>query len=145
MSKVQDGDRVRVAYTGTLDDGKVFDKSTEGEDLEFTVGAHAMIPGFEMAVLGMKKGETKRVTIEAEQAYGPHDDEFVITISRSELPKDVRAELGAQLHAEDESGRPVPVTIVKVTETEVTLDGNHPLAGKDLTFEITINEIEKSN
>jgi peptidylprolyl isomerase len=134
----EDGDVVRVHYIGTLDDGTEFDSSWNGDPLEFTLGAGGMIPGFENAIYGMKAGETKTVTIPPEEAYGLHDDELLIEVDREDLPAGVALKVGNYLTITYSNGTSQSVPIVEVTETTVTLDANHPLAGEYLTFEITL-------
>jgi peptidylprolyl isomerase len=138
----KDGDTVQVDYTGKLADGTVFDSSAGRQPLEFTLGAGNMIPGFEKAVLGMKVGEKKTITIPADEAYGPHRDDLIIEVPRGRLPGNLVPQVGLQLEARNPDGSSAIVTIIKVTDnTTVTLDGNHPLAGKDLTFEIELVKI----
>ncbi|HDS46391.1 MAG TPA: peptidylprolyl isomerase [Methanomicrobia archaeon] len=131
------GDMVKVHYTGTLADGSVFDSSLGRDPLQFTLGDGQMIPGFEQAVIGMKLGETKTVTIPADQAYGPYYEERVFVIPRDQLPAGMEPEIGQKLRTQ--SG--MIVTVTEVSGTSVTLDANHELAGKDLTFEIQLVEI----
>jgi peptidylprolyl isomerase len=149
MAQAKEGDKVKVHYTGRLDDGEVFD-SSECEDegcgcesgpLEFTIGEGNVIPGFEAAVIGMSIGESKEVKIPVDEAYGPHMEELVGVVELSRLPEGVVPEIGGQLEVTREDGESFPVLITSVTETEVTLDANHPLAGRDLTFEIRLLEI----
>lgn len=140
---VEAGDYIKVHYTGTLDDGSVFDSSEGREPLDFTAGAGQMIKGFDAAVIGMKVGEVKTVTIPAEDAYGLHSDEYVLTFSKDELPEDMDPKIGDQLQLTQSNGRVMTVPVVDVTETTVTVDANHSLAGKDLTFEIELVEITK--
>jgi peptidylprolyl isomerase len=135
------GDTVKVHYTGTLSDGSVFDSSIGREPLQFTLGEGQMIPGFEQAVIGMELGEIKTVTIPADQAYGPYDEERVFVITRDQLPAGMEPEVGQKLQMQSEPGQIIIVTIKEVSETNVTLDANHELAGKDLTFEIQLVEI----
>ncbi|MFC1910756.1 peptidylprolyl isomerase [Chloroflexota bacterium] len=137
---VKNGDTVKVHYTGKLDDGTVFDCSVEREPLEFTLGEGKMIPGFEKAVDGMEIGETRAVTIAAKEAYGPHRPEMVLEIDRGQLPKEMTPEVGQLLKMRDPNGRTAVVTITGIGEEKVTLDANHPLAGKDLIFEINLVE-----
>ncbi len=137
---VKNGDTVKVDYTGTLDDGSVFDSSKGRTPLEFMVGGGGVISGFDSAVLGMKVGETKTVHIPIDEAYGQSRSDLIVTIPRSQLP-DVSPEVGQTLTLQQPNGRTVNVKVTKVTLTEVTLDLNHPLAGKDLNFEITVIEI----
>jgi peptidylprolyl isomerase len=139
----KNGDTVQVNYTGKLADGTVFDSSVGRDPLEFTLGAGNTIPGFEKAVLGMKVGEKKTVTIPADEAYGPHLDEMVIEISRDRLPKDKEPEVGQMLSATGQNGETIRFTITGISDNgTVTLDANHPLAGKDLTFDIELVKIK---
>jgi peptidylprolyl isomerase len=135
------GDTVQVNYTGKLADGTVFDSSIGREPLEFTLGAGQVIPGFEKAVFDMKVGEKKTVTIPVEEAYGPVRDELVAEISRERLPSDLTPEVGQQLVMTQPEGGQVIVTITGVSDNTVTINANHPLAGKDLTFEIELVKI----
>jgi len=137
----KEGDTVKVHYTGTLDDGTVFDSSIGREPLQFTLGEGQMIPGFEQGVLGMKLGESKTFTIPVDQAYGPYHEELVWEISRDQLQPGMEPELGQRLQASQTNGEPIFVTIIEVSETNVTVDANHQLAGEDLTFAIQLIEI----
>lgn len=141
MAVVQQGDRVKVHYIGTYDDGSEFDSSSGGTPLEFTVGQAQVIPGFENAVTGMALDAKKQVRIEAADAYGEYDADQVATVERSMLPADMELEVGMQLQAETEIGVPLVVTILAVDGDEVTLDGNHPMAGKALNFALHVVEI----
>jgi FKBP-type peptidyl-prolyl cis-trans isomerase 2 len=141
MSKAENNKKVKVHYTGTLEDGTVFDSSREREPLEFTVGGGEMIKGFDDAVVGMSVGESKQFTIAAADAYGERRDEMVFDVERTQLPEGMEPEIGQHLQTEAEGGHPVILEIVAVEESKVTLDGNHPLAGKDLNFDIEIMEI----
>ena len=138
MTKAIAGNTVEVHYKGTLEDGTVFDTSQGREPLKFTLGANAVIPGFEGAVLGMGIGESKKVTIPPEQAYGEYREELVQTISREHMPSDIDPAVGMRLQVQTPTGGTFPVTISEVTSGSVTLDGNPPLAGKELTFEIEL-------
>lgn len=135
------GDTVRVHYTGTLDDGSRFDSSEGRAPLEFTVGGGQVIAGFDEAVLGMEPGQTRTVTIPAEEAYGERNDEMLLRVERDQFPSEIEPEVGQQLQLTLSNGQQVPVQIVEVAEDVVTLDANHPLAGEALTFEITLEEI----
>ena len=137
----KEGDTVRVHYTGTLGDGSVFDTSAEREPLQFTIGAGAVIPGFEQGVLGMKLGESKTITIPADQAYGPYREELVWVVERDQLPAGMEPAVGQRLQTAQANGQIVVVTVINVSESTVTVDANHALAGKDLTFEIQLVEI----
>lgn len=142
MATAQTGNTVRVHYTGRLEDGTVFDSSINREPLEFQLGQGQMIQGFEQAVFGMQVGDTKVASIPVEQAYGPKSEDMIITVNRSEVPADIQPEVGQQLAIQQPNGHAVPVTVTSVTEDTITLDANHPLAGKDLTFEIKLVEIK---
>lgn len=134
---IKNGDTLRVHYTGTLSDGTVFDSSREREPLEFTMGKGMLIPGFEAAVMGHEAGETVTVTIPPSQAYGESDSELVFTVDRAQVPDHIPLTVGVPLQLSNEQGQ-MDVTITEVTDEEITLDANHPLAGKELTFEIEI-------
>ena len=137
-----DGDTVRVHYTGKLEDSTVFDSSLERDPLEFTLGEGKVIPGFEDAVRGMQVGQAKTVTLPAEEAYGPYLDEMVWVIGREQLPPELKPEVGQRLQMTQQDGTSIVVPVVDVSETTITVDANHPLAGKDLTFEIELLEIK---
>ena len=141
MSKAKNNDSVKVHYTGTLEDGTLFDSSLEGEPLEFKVGAGEMIKGFDAAVVDMAVGDKKKFKIPADDAYGQHREEMVFQIERSQLPEGMEPEIGQHLQTEAEGGHPVVLEIIAVEEANVTLDGNHPLAGKDLNFDIELISI----
>ena len=138
MSQVKSGDKVKVHYTGKLEDGSVFDSSREREPFEFTVGAGQVIPGFDNGVVGMTAGDQKTLTIEAEQAYGQRRDELVLEVKKDMFPENITPEVGQQLQMEQQDGQVVNVVISEMKEEMVTLDANHPLAGKTLIFEIEL-------
>ena len=141
-AQAKNGNIVQVHYTGTLKDGTVFDTSVGHEPLEFTLGEGQMIPGFEQAVLGMKMGESKTVTIPAKDAYGPRRDDLILVIERNQLPENLEPEVGQQLQMQQTNGRTMVVIVTDVSDTTITIDANHPLAGKDLTFEIELVRIQ---
>ncbi len=141
MSKVKDGDTVKVHYTGTLKDGSVFDTSAEREPLEFTLGQGQLIPGFEKAVEGMSVGDSAEVDIPSDEAYGEAREDLVISVPKDQLPDDVEPQVGMQLQVNQQDGQPIPVRITEVGDEELKLDANHPLAGEDLTFQIELVEI----
>ena len=149
MVQAQSGDKVKVHYTGKLADGKVFDSSLDssgassgvGEPLEFVIGSGQMIAGFEQGVIGMEPGESKTVNIPVAQAYGPHHPQGVIEVERSQLPSGMPLEVGGMIQGNAPNGEQVPFTVVEVTDSMVTLDRNHPLAGQDLTFEIQLLQV----
>ncbi|MBN1917246.1 MAG: peptidylprolyl isomerase [Verrucomicrobia bacterium] len=135
------GDTVKIHYTGMLIDGTVFDSSRDGEPLEFTLGSGQVIEGFEQAVLGMSPGESKTATIPAAEAYGPRYEEMVVTVERGQLPDELDPQVGQRLRVEQGEGEALIVTVVEASGSNVTLDGNHPLAGLDLTFALELVEI----
>ena len=135
------GDTVQVHYTGTLDDGTEFDSSRGREPLTFTLGAGQMIAGFDAAVRDMEVGETKTVRIPAADAYGEPRQSLVATVPRAQIPPGLEPQVGQrfQLGRGDDA---VPVVVVEVTPEQVVLDGNHPLAGQDLTFALELMGLE---
>jgi peptidylprolyl isomerase len=141
MAQAVSGDTVRAHYTGTLDDGTVFDTSSGRDPLEFTIGTGQVIPGFESAVAGMSPGETETVRIPAEEAYGPHQEEMMLEVDRAQVPAELNPQVGERLEIKQQNGQSVPVTVTEITDKLITLDGNHPLAGQALTFEIELVEI----
>lgn len=142
MTKAKKGDTVQVHYVGMLSDGSVFDSSLDREPLEFTVGDRQVIAGFEQAVMGLEKGQKATVSIPPDEAYGPYVSELAGTIERSQLPENITPEVGMLLQVVSEDSQDVNhVTITGVDEKTVTLDGNHPLAGQNLTFEIELVDI----
>ncbi len=143
MIRADQLDAVTVHYTGILEDGTVFDKSPEDRPLRFILGKDEVIPGFDAAIQGLFQGESKTVVIPCEDAYGAHREDLVETIDRSQLPADVELEAGIQLEVTQQDNSVLNVMVVKVTKDTVTLDANHPLAGKPLTFEIQLLEVVK--
>lgn len=171
MAQAKTGDKVKVHYTGTLEDGSVFDSSevspeqanehscgcsskkdiAQGcgcdghvsEPMEFIIGAGQLIPKFEAAVIGLEPGQIVTITIPADDAYGQRAEEMVAVIERSEIPADINPEPGHQMEVILEDGSPLPVLVTEVTDSTITLDGNHPLAGLDLTFAIRLVEISQ--
>lgn len=142
MGQAKQGDTVKVHYTGKLEDGTVFDSSVEREPIAFKIGAGQIIPGFEKAVEGMEPGEKTTTVIPATEAYGPRKEEALVTVERSQLPPDLEPKVGQQLQVQQEDGQGLPVRVVQVDDAKVTLDSNHPLAGKDLAFEIELVAVE---
>ncbi|MGB8646588.1 MAG: peptidylprolyl isomerase [Anaerolineae bacterium] len=141
MGLAKNGDLVKVHYTGKLNDGTVFDSSVGREPLEFTLGEGQVIPGFESAVEGMNTGENKTTQIPSEEAYGPHYPEMVLVVPRNQFPLDVDPKVGDQLQLRQPDGQSFVVNVTETTPEAVTLDANHPLAGKDLNFDIQLVEI----
>lgn len=160
MAQAQKGDRVQIDYTGTLEDGTIFDSTLEDEcgdqcstdscedegcgcgehgPMELTIGADEFFPQIEEALIGMAPGETKTVVVPAAEAFGEYDEERVFTVPRSDLPEDMPVEVGEELvlTGEDDEDE-LAVTVVESSDESVTFDANHPLAGEDLTFAITL-------
>jgi peptidylprolyl isomerase len=136
MAVATDGDTVRIHYTGRLDDGTVFDSSEGRDPLQFVVGSGQVIAGFDQAVAGMETGEEKTVTIPADQAYGPHREDLLFSMGRSEIPAGVEPQVGHRLEMSTQDGRSFRVVVREADDSKVVLDANHPLAGQDLTFDI---------
>ncbi len=141
MTEAKSGDTVQLHYKGTLDDGSVFDSSEGRDPLEFTVGSGQIIPGLDREIAGMKVGDEKTVRIEPEDAYGPSDPAARQTVPRATIPANIPLEVGLQLQAQTENGQTMSVTVVEISDDEVVMDANHPLAGKALTFEIQLTGI----
>lgn len=141
MSEASKGDTVKVHYTGKLEDETVFDSSREREPLEFELGAGQMIPGFDSAVVGMEPGEKKSIHIPSDEAYGPRRDDMMVTVKKEEFPENVNPKVGQQLQVKRENGHVFNVVVADIDGSDVTLDANHPLAGKDLYFDIELVEI----
>ena len=138
MTQANSDDTVRIHYTGTLTDGSTFDSSTGRDPLEFQLGSGQIIPGLDNAIQGMNVGETDKVTIPAAEAYGPHIPDAVQTVPRTDIPAEIDLAPGLTLNAQRPDGQAMPVKVVEVTDTQVTLDANHPLAGEDLTFDVEL-------
>ena len=138
MTEVKKGDKVKVEYTGKLEDGSVFDSSEGKAPLTFEVGAQQVIPGFEKAVEGMKKDEEKEFTLKSEGAYGPVRPEMVQEVPRDKLPEQPEPAVGMMLMMQAPTGQQIPAKITKIEDGKVTIDVNHPLAGKDLVFKVKV-------
>ena len=141
MAQAENGNTVKVHYTGRFEDGTMFDSSSNSGPLQFVIGEGRVIPGFEQAVVGMSPGESKSTTIPPEEAYGPHHEQMVQVIDRKQVPPDLKLGAGQQLEVRGQDGQKTMVMVTDVSESTVTLDANHPLAGKDLTFDIQLVEI----
>ena len=141
MSKAQKGDTVKVHYVGKLKNGEVFDSSYDREPLEFTIGGGQLIKGFDNAVEGMEEGEKKTVTIPADEAYGPYREDMIIEVGKENLPEGLEPQVNQQLYMEDAQGQTLIVTVTEVLENSIKIDANHPLAGKDLVFDIELISI----
>lgn len=145
MSEAKQGDTVVVHYRGILQDGTVFGDSNDKDPLEFKLGEGQVIPGFEEAVAGMNPGESTKIELPVDKAFGPRRDELVAQVNREDLPEHIDPQVGQSLEVKLPDGETLPVTVTEVGESEVTLDGNHPLAGKDLSFELTLVEIKEES
>ncbi|MEM6449475.1 MAG: peptidylprolyl isomerase [Cyanobacteria bacterium P01_D01_bin.105] len=141
MVQAKQGDTVRVHYTGTLNNGQVFDSSKSREPLEFVLGSGMVIPGFDAAVTGLEPGESVTTTIPAAEAYGPYNEEMVADIEKQNIPADFELAIGQRLQMQVPNGDAMAVTVTDIKGDMVTLDGNHPLAGQDLTFELELVEV----
>jgi len=136
MTHAKEGDMVKVHYTVKLGNGTVIGSTTNHEPLQFTIGEGQILPGFEEAVVGMNPGELKTIEIFADQAFGPHLDEMVVVIDRARLPEDFNPKIGEQVQFRQGDGQIATVLVTDVSGSSITIDANHPLAGKDLTFDI---------
>ena len=143
MSIIKDGDTVSVHYTGTLTSGEVFDSSLEREPLKFTLGMGQLIPGFERAIMGLSVGQKATTNIPSKEAYGEHNSDMVLEVPKNQLPPELDAQVGMQLQLNQPDGQAIPVQITQIKEEMVTIDANHPLAGKNLNFDIEIIEIHE--
>ena len=141
MTKVKTGDRVKVHFTGYLEDGTVFGSTMGEAPFEFTIGEKNMLPGFEDAVIGMQKGDTKTITLSPEEAYGHPKKELITVMEKSGFPKEINLEIGKRLRVRTQDGIYTMVTIKDITEDSIVLDENDPLAGKTLTFNLELVEI----
>jgi len=139
---VNKGDKIKVNYIGTLEDGVVFDMSKKGKPLEFIVGSGKIIPGLDKGVIGMKLSEEKKLTITPEDAYGSRNEKLVNKFPKTRLPKELKPEKGMVLSLQDNTGKIIPVTIMDVDKENITVDLNHPLAGKVLTFNVKVIGID---
>lgn len=141
MKKVENNDTVKVHYTGKLTNGQVFDSSRNRQPLEFKVGAGQMIPGFENAVKGMELKENKTITLKPDDAYGQVREDLILEVPKTALPADLKPELGQTLVSTQPDGQKINVVVTEVTGSNIKVDANHPLAGKDLIFDIELIEI----
>lgn len=141
MQQVKAGDTVRVHYHGKLTDGTTFDSSAGRDPLQFTVGSGQVIKGFDDALIGMTVGEKKTVDIPVEHAYGAYNEDMMMEYPVSDFPADMKPEVGMELQMSDNQGNVFPVVIAQVNDKAVLLDANHPLAGKDLIFEVELVSI----
>lgn len=143
MAQAQPGNTVSVHYTGQLEDGEVFESSAKRDPLTFTLGEQQVMPAFEAAIVGMQPGQRRKAKIPAADAYGPRREELVLSVSRDQLPEHIEPSVGQRLQMKNEDGSVLGLTVTDVDDQTVRLDANHPLAGKDLTFEIELVKIEQ--
>jgi peptidylprolyl isomerase len=142
MSQAQAGDTVRINYTGAFEDGTTFDSSQGRDPLEFQLGAGQIIPGLERAITGMEVGEKKQVSVAPSEGYGERDETRIQTVARAQLPEDIPTDPGTQLAMQTQDGQTIPVTVTEADDESVTLDANHPLAGRELNFDVELVEIK---
>jgi FKBP-type peptidyl-prolyl cis-trans isomerase 2 len=141
MSEAKHGDTVKVHYTGKLKNGQVFDSSLNRRPLQFTIGGGGIIPGFQHAVVGMRPGQSKTIHVPMSKAYGPHREDMVVAVDQEQLPDNLEPEVGQTLEITGPDGLRAVASVAHVSEGSVTLDINHPLAGKELIFDIQLLEI----
>ena len=141
MAEAKKGDRVKIHYTGKLNDGTVFDSSANRDPLGFTIGSGQVIPGFEEAVIGMSQGESKNVKIPVDKAYGPRNEELLMPFPKDQVPAGLNPEVGQKLQLSGPNGEPVMVSVAGITDESIILDANPPLAGEELNFAIELVEI----
>ena len=141
MANAKTGDTVTVNYTGKLADGTVFSSNNGREPMKFVIGDGSVLPGFEQAVVGMAAGDSRSTTVPPDQAYGPHNPDLVLTVDRDRVPTNIELEVGQQLQMSAGDEQEIRVTVTALSEASVTLDANHVLAGKDLTFDIELISI----
>ncbi|MFT5215953.1 MAG: FKBP-type peptidyl-prolyl cis-trans isomerase 2 [Glaciecola sp.] len=142
MNQVKENNTVKVNYTGKLSDGQIFDSSEGKKPLEFTLGQGQLIPGFEKGLIDMKLNEKKTITIPKEEAYGEVNDDLKQEVKRTELPQDMTPEVGMGLVSKSPDGQERNLLVVEVNEESIVVDGNHPLAGKDLIFDLEVVAIK---
>lgn len=139
---VKNGDKIKVHFTGTLEDGNIFDSSVNKKPLNFIVGSGQVIQGFDEAVIGMKLGQEKTIHINSDKAYGPKVKELIVNVEKEKFPQKLEIKINQQYKIPIEDGESMIVRVTNISENTIELDGNHPLAGKNLTFKITLVEIE---
>jgi peptidylprolyl isomerase len=140
-SKAKKNVKVKVQYTQKLEDGSIVQSTTKGNPLQFTIGAGEVIKGFEQAVVGMEPGQKKTVNVPVEMAYGPHRENLVLEIDRKRIPEDIEVDVGKRLKIQQKDGQETIVRVTDFSNAKVTLDANHPLAGKNLIFDIELIDI----
>jgi peptidylprolyl isomerase len=144
MTQAKEDDTVRVHYTVKLDNDTIVGSTKNEEPLQFTLGKGQVLPSFEQAVIGMNSGESKTVLLTADQAFGPHLDEMVVVVDRGRLPEGLNPKEGDRIQLQARSGETMTVAVMDVSDSTITIDGNHPLAGKDLIFDIEFIEVVRS-
>ena len=144
MSQVKENNTVKVNYTGKLSDGQIFDTSEGKEPIEFTLGQGRLIPGFEKGLIDMKLNEKKTITIAKEEAYGEVNKDLIQEVKKTELPQDMAPEVGMGLVSKSPDGQEMNLMVVEVRDESIVIDGNHPLAGKDLIFDLEVVEIKET-
>ncbi len=143
MSQVKQNDTVKVHYTGKLEDGQVFDSSVQrGEPIEFTLGQGQLIPGFEQGLIDMEVNEKKTINIPKEEAYGEPKAELIQEVEKNQLPEELKPEVGMPLVSKGPDGREINLVVTEVKDNSIVVDANHPLAGKDLIFDLEVVEIK---
>jgi len=142
MSQVKENNTVKVNYTGKLSDGQVFDSSEGKEPIEFTLGQGQLIPGFEKGLIDMELNEKKTITIAKEEAYGEINNDLIQEVEKTQLPQDMTPEVGMGLVSKSPDGQEMNLLVVEVREESIVIDGNHPLAGKELIFDLEVVEIK---
>ncbi len=141
MSQAKNGDKVKIHYTGKLENGSIFDSTREGAPVELVVGNRTVFPELEHGLIGMTVGESKNITLQPEQAFGPKRDDLIVRIDRGILPAEIKPEIGMQLQNKQPDGRLIAVTITDIKDNTITLDANHPLAGQTLILDVELIEI----
>ncbi len=144
MSQAKKGDTIKVHYTGRLEDGSIFDSSKDREPLEVTLGAGSVIPGFDKGLTGMAIGDTKTVNIPADEAYGQIREDMIAEVGKDDFPPDIKPKVGLELELTQEDNNIINVTISKIEDDKITIDANHPLAGKELIFDLEMIEIKEA-
>ena len=144
MKFAENGDTVKIHYTGKLNSGEVFDSSEGRDPLEFQLGSGLVIEGFNDGILGMKEGEKKVLNIPSEKAYGERREEYLIDVAKDNLPPDLTPEVGMQLSMSSPDNNPIQVSVIEISNESIKIDANPPLAGKDLIFEVELLGVLKA-
>ena len=142
MNQVKENNTVKVNYTGKLSDGQVFDSSEGKEPLEFTMGKGQIIPGFEKGLMNMKLNEKKTITIPKEGAYGDINESLKQEVNKTELPKDMTPKVGMELVSQSTEGKERNLVVIEVKDDTIVIDGNHPLAGREIIFDLEVVDIK---